>query len=54
MKSLKPLEEITVPEPPPDETYSVCLFDQDVSFDGLKALLGAADVSKAADWPSGR
>ncbi len=53
MKSLKPLEEITVPEPPPDETYSVCLFDQDVSFDGLKALLGAADVSKAGDRLTG-
>ncbi len=53
MKSLKPLEEITVPEPRPDETYSVCLFDQDVSFDGLKALLGAADVSKAGDRLTG-
>src|SRR5207302_709481 len=49
MQMLKPLDEIAVPEPQPDEIYRVRLFDHDYSFVGLKSLLGAADFSKAGD-----
>ena len=48
MIALKPLPEIAVPEPKPDEAYDISLFDRVFEFKGLKALLGAADVSKAA------
>src|SRR6266446_3723435 len=50
---LKPLDEIAVPEPQPDEIYRVRLFDHDYSFVGLKSLLGAADFSKAGDRGAG-
>lgn len=53
MKQSKPPDGIAVPEPRPDETYAVRVFDRDVSFVGLKALLGAADVSKAGDRLAG-
>ena len=49
MIALKPLQEISVPEPKPDEVYEISLFDRVFEFKGLKALLGAADVSKAGD-----
>ena len=49
MKTLRPLAEIVVPAPKPDETYAGRAFDHDVAFRGLKQLLGAADVSKAGD-----
>src|SRR5262249_2023917 len=53
MYSPKPLDQIPVPDPPPDEIYRVRLFDHDYSFVGLKALLGAADFSKAGDRGAG-
>src|SRR5262245_31758163 len=49
MKTLRPLSEIVVPEPKPDQLYTGRAFDRDVGFRGLKQLLGAADVSKAGD-----
>src|SRR5262249_54964369 len=53
MYSPKPLDQIPVPDPPPDEIYRVRLFDHDYSFVGLKSLLGAADFSKAGDRGAG-
>jgi ethanolamine ammonia-lyase large subunit len=53
MYSPKPLDQIRVPDPPPDEIYRVRLFDHDYSFVGMKALLGAADFSKAGDRGAG-
>lgn len=48
-----PLHEIPVPTPRPDRTYSIRCFDRTVTFDGLKRLLGAADISKAGDRTAG-
>src|SRR5688572_28030212 len=53
MKSLRPLTEIAVPSPRPDEVYTTRAFDRDVSFHGLKRLLAAADISKAGDRGAG-
>jgi ethanolamine ammonia-lyase large subunit len=53
MITLRPLADIVVPEPKPDQTYRGRAFDRDVSFHGLKNLLGAADVSKAGDRHAG-
>lgn len=53
MHTLTPLAEIPVPEPRPPHDYTICRFDQNVTFHGLKALLGAADVSKAGDRHAG-
>ncbi|MCC3246255.1 ethanolamine ammonia-lyase [Methylocystis sp. WRRC1] len=49
MIALKPLSEIHVPTPMPDEAYEIGLFDRSFRFVGLKALLGAADFDKAGD-----
>ena len=53
MSPLRPVDQIPVPQPPADETYRVRLFNHDYSFVGLKALLGAADFSKAGDRGAG-
>ena len=53
MRELTPLAAIPVPEPKPDQAYTVRCFDQDVSFHGLKRLLGAADYSKAGERHAG-
>src|SRR4029450_6002444 len=53
MYSPKLLDQIPVPVPRPAEIYRVRLFDHDYSFVGLKALLGAADFSKAGDRGAG-
>ena len=53
MRELTALTEIHVPEPKPDEVYTLKLLDRDVRFQGLKALLGAADYSKAGDRQAG-
>jgi ethanolamine ammonia-lyase large subunit len=53
MKRLTPLSEIAVPPPRPDETYATRIVDRTISFTGLKALLGAADVAKAGDRLAG-
>ncbi|MCP4191868.1 MAG: ethanolamine ammonia-lyase [Planctomycetaceae bacterium] len=47
------LQEIHVPVPATDEIYTIVLLDRDYTFDGLKQLLGAADVSKAGDRSTG-
>jgi ethanolamine ammonia-lyase large subunit len=53
MQPLKPLDQISVPDPRADEVYRVRLFNHDYSFVGLKSLLGAADFSKAGDRGAG-
>ena len=53
MRDLTALTEIHVPAPKPDEVYSLNLFGRDIRFRGLKALLGAADYSKAGDRQAG-
>ena len=53
MRELTPVNEIHVPEPKPDEAYTLKLPDRDLRFRGLKALLGAADYSKAGDRQAG-
>lgn len=50
---LTPLADIIVPPAKPDETYTVTLFDRSYSFNGLKALLGAADFDKPGDRLAG-
>src|SRR6516165_447241 len=53
MHHLPPLSQIPVPGPRPDEVYSGQCFNRQVTFHGLKELLGAADVSKAGDRHAG-
>jgi ethanolamine ammonia-lyase large subunit len=53
LKPLKPLAEIRVPDPKADEVYEATILDRRFSFCGLKALLGAADVSKSGDRVAG-
>jgi ethanolamine ammonia-lyase large subunit len=50
---LTPLSDIRVPEPAPDETYKIVLFDRAFEFRGLKHLLGAADFDKAGERLAG-
>ena len=53
MRSLTPLASIPVPAPVPDETYARTVMGRTYAFRGLRALLGAADVSKAGDRHAG-
>src|SRR5580704_11901626 len=53
MREMTPLNEIRVPEPQPDEVYAARILDREVTFTGLKCLLGAADYSKAGDRQAG-
>src|SRR6478609_3510179 len=53
MPALTPLGDIRVPAPAADEVYATRVLDRDFSFHGLKALLGAADCSKAGDRNAG-
>ena len=53
MITLKPLDQIAIPAPKADQTYAVTLFERNYTFTGLKALLGAADLSKAGDRLAG-
>lgn len=48
-RELTPLDRILVPEPQPDPVFRGTFLHEDVSFSGLKQLLGAADYSKAGD-----
>ena len=52
-KSLTPLAHIAVPAPRPDEMYATRFCEREITFRGLKALLGAADCSKAGDRHAG-
>lgn len=53
MRKRKALQEIDIPDPGPDELYSTTLFARSFSFESLKKLLGAADVSKSGDRAAG-
>lgn len=50
---LTPLSQIRIPQPAPDETYRIVLFDRAFQFRGLKHLLGAADYDKAGERLAG-
>ncbi len=49
----KPLSAIPVPDPRPDELYTSEILGEQVTFRGLKRLLGAADYSKAGERHAG-
>jgi ethanolamine ammonia-lyase large subunit len=53
MKELPPVHELRVPVPSPDIVYSTRVLQREISFRGLKHLLGAADHSKAGDRLAG-
>jgi ethanolamine ammonia-lyase large subunit len=53
VRELTPLADIPVPPPRPDMPYATRFFGREVSFHGLKRLLGAADYSKAGDRHAG-
>ncbi len=53
MQPIKPLADIVVPDPKSDEVYETRVLDRSFRFTGLKALLGAADISKAGDRIAG-
>jgi ethanolamine ammonia-lyase large subunit len=53
VRELTPLAAIAVPEPKPDTVYTGRCFDREITFRGLKRLLGAADYSKAGDRHAG-
>ena len=50
---LRPINEIHVPEPQPDIDYPFRALGRSITFRGLKALLGAADLHKAGDVRAG-
>lgn len=47
------LSDIVVPGPLPEETYQTTFLGETFAFEGLKRLLGAADVDKAGDRGAG-
>ena len=49
MRILHDLASIAVPDPKPDQVYGGDFFGREISFVGLKKLLGAADFDKAGD-----
>ncbi|CAM3594482.1 ethanolamine ammonia-lyase subunit EutB [Parendozoicomonas haliclonae] len=49
----KPLDQIVVPVPAREQVYRMRVAGQEYSFQGLAALLGAADYSKAGDRGAG-
>ncbi|HEX5446602.1 MAG TPA: ethanolamine ammonia-lyase subunit EutB [Pirellulales bacterium] len=53
MTPLSSLPHIVVPRAAPDESYQTTFLDETFKFQGLKRLLGAADVSKAGDRGAG-
>jgi ethanolamine ammonia-lyase large subunit len=53
MNRIVPVDQISVPNPQPDRTYTIDCFERTYSFVGLKRLLGAADYSKAGDRNAG-
>ncbi|HVK64453.1 MAG TPA: ethanolamine ammonia-lyase subunit EutB, partial [Polyangium sp.] len=52
-ETLVPWSDIVVPPPRPPERYRATVLDEEISFLGLKALLGAADETKAGDRNAG-
>jgi ethanolamine ammonia-lyase large subunit len=53
VRNLTALGAIAVPAPKAEEGYTTRFFDRQISFRGLKQLLGAADHSKAGDRHAG-
>lgn len=53
MQSLRPLHQIPVPSPAPEQCYQHTVFGRSFAFRGLKRLLAAADISKAGDRNAG-
>lgn len=53
MSVLVPLDQIILPAPQPEQTYSTEMLQRHFSFRGLKQLLGAADISKAGERMAG-
>lgn len=53
MRRLRPVTEIKVPAVKADQTYVYKKFGKTVTFQGLKRLLAAADLSKSGDRNSG-
>jgi ethanolamine ammonia-lyase large subunit len=53
MTDLPPLDTIAVPQPRPDVAYTLSRLGRRFAFPSLKALLGAADWSKAGDRVAG-
>jgi len=51
--SLKALNQITLPIPDSERSYSTSVLDRHIDFTSLKAVLGAADISKAGDRVAG-
>ena len=50
---LRPVAEIHVPAPQPDIDYPFRGLGRSITFHGLRALLGAADIHKAGDVRAG-
>ena len=53
MRTLTDVASIAAPEPKSDQSYSGTFFGREISFLGLKKLLGAADFDKAGDRNAG-
>ena len=53
MKILSKVEQIKLPAPKPDMSYSIVLLDRTFTFANLKHVLGVADISKAGDRKAG-
>ena len=53
MKILSKVEQIKLPAPKPDTSYSIVLLDRAFTFANLKHVLGVADISKAGDRKAG-
>ena len=51
--SLTELQHIRLPVVPAERGYSTRVLDRQIAFDSLKAVLGAADISKAGDRVAG-
>ena len=51
--SLKSLEQIQLPTASADRSYATRILDRQIEFPSLKAVLGAADISKAGDRVAG-
>src|SRR5690554_5436191 len=51
--SLKALDQIKLPTAGSERSYSTTVLDRHIEFPSLKAVLGAADISKAGDRVAG-
>lgn len=53
MRVFRPVSQILVPVPAPEERYQLTVLGRSFAFRGLKRLLGAADISKAGERNAG-